>query len=232
MTSSPSSKQDWDLTPEAFEKLLVWLNPNREQAGKKYEEIRRRLIIILTCRGCVCAEDLADETINRVARKVPEIVNTYVGDPSLYFYGVAHKVHLEYVRKKPDPVPPAPLDCLEETEQEYECLEQCMKRLTSKSRELVLEYYQEERRAKIDRRREQATRLGIASNALRIRACRIRANLQDCVIECLKQRTQDETDNDFRSYSAEGFDRRKFDRRSLDRRRLDGREGSVNERKR
>ena len=227
MNSSPSRKKEWDLTPEAFEKLLAWLNPNREQAGKKYEEIRRRLIIILTCRGCICAEDLADETINRVARKVPEILDGYVGDPALYFYGVAHKVHLEYVRKKPEPLPPAPPDSLEETEQEYECLEQCMKRLTSKSRELVLEYYQEERRAKIDRRREQATRLGIAANALRIRAHRVRANLQDCVFECLEQRTQDETDNDFRSYTAEGFDRRRFDRRRLDRKK-----GSVNDRKR
>ncbi len=93
MSSLPSRKTEWELTPEAFEQLLVWLNPNREQAGSKYEEIRRRLIKILTCRGCTCPEELADETMNRVTRKVPEIIGNYVGDPSLYFYGVAHKVH-------------------------------------------------------------------------------------------------------------------------------------------
>ena len=175
MSSAPFRKTEWDLTPEAFEKLLVWLNPNREQAGSKYEEIRRKLIKILTCRGCTCPEELADETMNRVTRKVPEIIGNYVGDPSLYFYGVAHKVHLEYVRKKRDPVPPPAPDPPEETERDYECLEQCMERLTSKSRELVLEYYQAEKRAKIDRRKELASRLGIAVNALRIRAHRIRA---------------------------------------------------------
>jgi DNA-directed RNA polymerase specialized sigma24 family protein len=110
-----------------------------------------------------------------------------VGDPSLYFYHVARKIHLEYGRKKPDPVlAPAP-DPPQELEQRYQCLEQCMRRLTSKNRELVLEYYQEEKQAKIDRRKELANRLGIAANALRIRAHRIRASLQECVFECVKQ---------------------------------------------
>jgi len=177
----------WELTQEAFEKLLGWLNPDRDQAGKKYEAIRHKLIFILTCRGCTCPEDLADETINRVARKLPELIEHYTGDPSLYFYDVAHKVHLEYCRRKPHPVLSPASDPPQEIEQRYECLEQCMKRLTSRNRELVLEYYVEEKQAKIDRRRELANRLGIAVNALRIRAHRIRANLQECVFECIKQ---------------------------------------------
>jgi DNA-directed RNA polymerase specialized sigma24 family protein len=191
-------KKEWDLTPDAFEKLLFWLNPDRELAGRKYEEIRRKLIKILTCRGCSCPEDLTDETMNRVTRKVPEIADNYVGDPSLYFYGVAHKVHLEWVRRSgrtlvPPPVPDPP----EQTEQEYACLEQCMERLTSKSRDLVLEYYQEERKAKIDRRKHLADQLGIGVNALRIRAHRVRASLQDCVFQCIKRKEQDEIDSGF-----------------------------------
>jgi DNA-directed RNA polymerase specialized sigma24 family protein len=199
LSSIPFRKKEWDLTSEAFEKLLAWLNPDREQAGRKYEEIRRKLIKILTCRGCPCPEELADEAINRVTRKVPDIIENYVGDPALYFYGVAHKVHLESVRKKRDLVlPPAP-DFPEETERDYECLERCMERLTSKSRELVLEYYQEEKQAKINRRRELANRLGIAVNALRIRAHRIRASLQECVFECIKRKQGDEIDGGFDS---------------------------------
>jgi DNA-directed RNA polymerase specialized sigma24 family protein len=191
LSSVPFRKIEWDLTPEAFEKLLLWLSPNREQAGKKYEEIRRKLIKILTCRGCTCPEELADVAINRVTRRVPEIIDNYVGDPALYFYGVAHKVHLEYVRKKRDLVPPPAPDPPEEIERDYECLERCMERLTSKSRELVLEYYQEEKKAKIDRRKELADRLGIAVNALRIRAHRIRASLQECVFQCTQEKQQD-----------------------------------------
>jgi len=180
-------KRQWELNQEAFEKLLAWLNPNREQAGKKYEDIRHKLIFILTCRGCPCPEDLADETIDRVIRKIPEIGDGYAGDPSLYFYNVAHKIHLEYVRRKPALAPLPESDGPQLLEERYECLERCMERVTPKNRELVLEYYQEEKQAKIDHRRELASRLGIAVNALRIRAHRIRASLQDCVFECLNQ---------------------------------------------
>src|SRR5437764_14777727 len=87
------------LTQEDFNGLLEWLGQDREQAGDKYEAIRRRLIRIFISRGCHHAEEMADETINRVTFKLKEIRQDYVGDPALYFYGVANKVHLEYVRK-------------------------------------------------------------------------------------------------------------------------------------
>jgi len=188
MSIRPSPKKEWELTEEAFSRFLTWLHPDPEQAGKKYEDVRRRLIKIFACRGCTCPEDLADETINRVTRRVPEIAETYVGDPALYFYGVAHNVHLEYVRRKPDPKPPPAPDEQSQSEEQYACLEQCMDRLPSHSRDLVLVYYQEEKHAKIGLRKQLAARLGIPLNALRIRACRIRMNLHECVVECLKQK--------------------------------------------
>ncbi|HVN83189.1 MAG TPA: hypothetical protein VMW38_29665 [Terriglobia bacterium] len=189
MSIRPSPKREWELTEGAFTKFLVWLNPDPDQAGEKYEDVRRRLIKIFTCRGCTCPEDLADETINRVIRRVQEIAETYVGDPALYFYGVAHNVHLEYCRRKPDPQPPPVPDPPTQVEGEYACLEECMDRLPSQSRELVLQYYQEEKHLKIDLRKQLAARLGIPLNALRIRACRIRMNLHDCVLQCLQQKT-------------------------------------------
>ena len=181
-------KKEWDLTQEAFERFLAWLNPNSDKAGQKYEDIRRRLIEIFTCRGCNCPEDLSDETINRVIRKVQEIGDTYVGDPALYFYAVAHNVHLEYLRKKPNVQPAPPTGVDPQREKEYECLEKCMEELPPRSRDLVLQYYQEEKHAKIDLRKQLAIRLGIPLNALRIRACRIRMNLQACVFQCLQEK--------------------------------------------
>jgi DNA-directed RNA polymerase specialized sigma24 family protein len=175
------------LTQEAFDRLLSWLGPNRDEAGKKYETIRSRLIKIFTCRRCNEAEELADETINRVILKLESIEEKYVGDPALYFYGVAQKVHHEYLRKRPIPQVPTITASSEEIEQEYECLEHCMQQLSPSQRELVLEYYQEERRAKIDHRKELARKMNIALNALRIRAHRIRATLQQCVQNCLEQ---------------------------------------------
>jgi len=190
-------KTDWDLTQNAFDHLLAWLDADRILAGNKYEAIRGRLIRIFTCRGCFEAEDLADETINRVTAKVEAIANTYKGDPALYFYGVAQKVHLEYLRKTQarktvtfrdgatDNRNPGGATSNDETE--YQCLERCLGNLPSENRRLVLEYYQQERHAKIEHRKRLAEELGIAVNALRIRAHRIRLILQNCVQDCLQQ---------------------------------------------
>lgn len=187
------------ITQQAFDQLLNWLDADRDSAGSKYEKIRVRLIKIFACRGCGEADDLADETINRVTLKLGEIAESYSGDPALYFYGVAQKVHLEYLRKKPlvqessqvgrEPGGQTawPSEPVDDIEQEYACLERCMDRLPPENRRLVLEYYQEEKRAKIDHRKMLADQLGIAVNALRIRAHRIRSQLQQCVESCLDQ---------------------------------------------
>jgi DNA-directed RNA polymerase specialized sigma24 family protein len=181
--------KDWVLTKESFDALLAWLDPDRDEAGRKYEGIRLRLIKIFVCRGCREAEDLADETINRVSRKLKEIESTYSGEPARYFYGVANKVHLEYLRRKPVPVLPPPTDVSDDVEKEYACLERCIQNLTANNRMLVLQYYQEEKKAKIDHRKKLSNQLGIALNALRIRACRIRASLLECVESCLNEAT-------------------------------------------
>jgi DNA-directed RNA polymerase specialized sigma24 family protein len=192
-TYSPSSRfqmnKDWVLTKESFDALLAWLDPERDEAGRKYEGIRLRLIKIFVCRGCYEPEDLADETINRVSKKLKEIESTYSGEPARYFYGVANKVHLEYIRRKPVPIPPTPPDSSDDIEKQFACLERCMQDLTPNNRVLVLQYYQEEKRAKIDHRKKLADQLGIALNALRIRACRIRASLQQCVQTCVNEAT-------------------------------------------
>ncbi len=187
MNSQPASPKKWEITEAAFSRFLAWLNPNEEKAGEKYEEIRRNLIKIFVCRGCTCPEELSDETIDRVLRRIEEIGDTYVGDPALYCFGVAHKVHLEYVRKKPRPRPPAPESSLR-PEAEYDCLEKCMERITARSRDLILEYYTEEEQSIIKIRKKLAEKLGIPLNSLRIRACRIRATLETCVAECLREK--------------------------------------------
>lgn len=191
-------KKDWVLTQDKFDKLLDWLDADRDRAGRKYESIRLRLIKIFTCRGCHEAEELADETINRVIGRVVELTSTYEGDPALYFYGVSQKVHLEYLRKahgQPVNLPLAAessqntqvIDLTSNIEPEYECLERCLEQLPPNNRDLVLRYYQQEKKAKIEHRKSLATELGIAVNALRIRAHRIRLVLQQCVHNCIEQ---------------------------------------------
>lgn len=181
-------KDDTSLTPEAFEALLAWLgSDDRDRGGEIYKQIRRRLIKIFECRGCYDAEELTDTTINRVATKVPQIAKDYVGEKALYFYAVAQKVVLESWRKRAPVAPPPIAEKREEVEQEFECLDRCMQQLTENNRELVLAYYQHDKRAKIEHRKALAESLGFAQNALRIRACRIRAILQKCVMGCLAE---------------------------------------------
>ena len=174
--------KDWELSQEAFDALLDWLDSNREQAALKYEKIRRGLIKIFTGRGCVEPEDLADETINRVTSKLKEIEKEFSGDRTRYFFGVANKVHLEHLRRKlPQPAPPPTTDPAR-IELEYNCLERCIERLSKEHREMLLRYP-----AETDQRQALAEELGIAPNALRIRVYRIRMGLRDCVEKCIER---------------------------------------------
>ena len=178
-------KTEWVLTKEAFDMVLAWLDEDRDRAAEKYEDIRRKLIKIFARRGCPNAEELADETMNRVCRRVHEVAPTYVGDPALYFYGVAKNVYRESVATVPDPiiVPiPDPPD-----ERRHDCLDRCLEHLDAESRELILEYFQEDKTAKIIRRKELSDRLGISLNNLRMRIHRIKETLQQCVGHCLTQ---------------------------------------------
>jgi hypothetical protein len=99
---------------------------------------------------------------------------------------VASNIFLESLRKEKAPkiatakaVPPD-----EDEQRDYACLERCIEKLSGLERDLVLSYYQQEKHAKIDNRKKLAERLGLGMNALRIRACHIRAGLRDCVEEC------------------------------------------------
>lgn len=190
MDSSP--RRTWELTQEAFDELLAWLNPDREQAAQKYEDIRRRLVRIFMHRGCMTAEDSADKTINQVARRVPEIRATYEGDPALYFYGAARNIANEYFRNRVEETPVESLTLtappeveVDESEDEHRCLETCLAAMSPEHRELLLEYYREDGAAKIEQHKKIAQRLGLTANALRIMTFRLRARFKECMRECL-----------------------------------------------
>jgi RNA polymerase sigma factor (sigma-70 family) len=177
------------LTPEAFEQLLTWLDSDREKAGLKYEDIRFRLIRIFAWRGAHCAEELADDVINRVLSRVATLVPSYSGDPALYFYGVAQNVFLEYTKRKLEgPLPPAPRRD-ESDEADADCLDECLEQLDPESRWLILQYYQEDKQAKIAHRKALAGQLGINAHTLRMRAHRIKAMIKECLMKCREQAT-------------------------------------------
>jgi len=190
--SAPRRKRE-GLAPESFARLLDWLDPDRDRAGEKYELIRLRLIKIFVCRGCSAAEELTDETFDRVTGKLSEIAEGYVGDPALYFYGVAEKVYLEHGKRAGLQVP-MPDDVAQQNqpsdtaEKRYGCLDQCMQVLSEPNRKLILLYYgHDSGKDKISKRKELAQKWGIGANALWIRAHRIRESLKQCVSDCLQR---------------------------------------------
>ena len=180
----PAPKKFHVLRQEDFDRLLAWLDQDRERAGLAYEKIRWRLITIFAARECPVPEELADETMDRVARRVADIRETYVGDKALYFLGVANNVPHEYL-KRPAPAEPPPENDTEETERAYLCLERCLERLPADSKLLIRRYYSEEKQAKIELRKQLADELGVSLNTLRLRALRIREKLQACIERCL-----------------------------------------------
>jgi DNA-directed RNA polymerase specialized sigma24 family protein len=180
------AKQLHILQQADFDRLLEWLDPNPEVAGERYEKIRWRLIAILASRGCHVPEELADETIDRVARRVADIRDTYVGDKAIYFLGVMNNVHHEYLKR---PRPPQMVESHEdvgEQERVHSCLDKCLTKLTPHARQIIERYYAENKRAKIRLRRLIANELGITASNLRLRALRIRAKLQMCIDNCLE----------------------------------------------
>lgn len=187
-------KRVWELSPQAFEKMLDWLDKDREIAGQKYEAIRLRLIKILNYRGCLEGEELADKVIDRVAQKVDSIAETYQGDPVYYFLNVANKIYLEY-RRKPVSVElsddfagqSADFAANEDFQPEYECFRKCLENLPTQKREFIIGYYQENKKAKLIIHKQLAESIGIDYSSLHARAFRLRAALQKCVLNCLAE---------------------------------------------
>src|SRR5262245_14482393 len=177
-----------DLDCERFHHLLEWLDNDSEKAGAKYEWIRKRLITIFTSRGSTIPEELADRTIDRVARKLPEIRRTYIGDPAHYFCGVAGYIFRESRRKDKGSTTlimpmPAPATSDDDEEELYSRLDRCLDELPAVDRDLLVAYYRQDKQAKIESRKQLAVQFGVGMNALRIRACRIRADLQNRMLQ-------------------------------------------------
>jgi RNA polymerase sigma factor (sigma-70 family) len=179
------------MTPDTFELLLAWLGPDRDAAAQKYETIRNGLIRVFIARGCLAAEDLADETFNRVAGKVEGLRDTYEGNPARYFYGVADKIRLEYLRRQRphESVDDHPeLRAAEPPEEtaSQACLKHCLQELRLDQREFIVTYYSQSKRAKVELHENMAQESGLSKEGLRTRAFRLKGVLQKCLLKCLQ----------------------------------------------
>ena len=189
------------LTANAFAKLLDCLSADRERAGEKYEDLRRTLIRFFEWRGAPFPEEHADETFNRIARKLEAGVN--IKSINSYCHEVARLICLEALKghdSKRSPLEAINLAvdvasttdeaATEALEKEFRlsCLEDCLDGLPVESRELIVGYYQDEKRGRMDHRKALAQRLGLRRDALANRAQRVRDKLERCVSDCFKKK--------------------------------------------
>lgn len=172
---------------------------NRDEAGQQYQLIRDSLIRIFVSKGFSDAEDMADEAMDRVGNRLPELRETYVGEPARYFHGVARYLILEHGRKREtatEELPVLPRENVRHSD-EYECLLKCLQFLSKDKQELILDYYLYQGHDKIEHHRVMAAELGITDGALRGRAFQLRSRLEKCISNCLP--TLDKTKNAPRS---------------------------------
>jgi DNA-directed RNA polymerase specialized sigma24 family protein len=194
MDSSSVSKSEWTLTEEAFARFLACLAADAEIAGQQYERLHFKLVKFFDWQGAHFPEECADETLNRVVRKVE--AGEVIRDIFAYCQGVARLVFLETLKHPENKkvsldevqavaaasAPP------EDADQRSQCFADCLRQLPAANQQLILAYYKEEKRHKIDNRQALAERLGIPLNALRSRAQRLRNKLEACVNRCVKAR--------------------------------------------
>jgi DNA-directed RNA polymerase specialized sigma24 family protein len=181
------------LTQAAFDMLLARLDPDREEAGRKYDGYRRKLIKFFGLWGCASPEDCADESLDRTARRISE--GEEVKNVNAFLLGVARLLHKEIVKKeirqrnaaeglrrawevKRDP---------EEEEKRLTCYERCLNGLPLEDRHLFIQYYQGEGRARAHQRDDLRAQLNITINSLRVRAFRIRKSVAHCVRKCVER---------------------------------------------
>jgi|SRR5262245_19433005 len=172
------------VTPAAFDRLLSALDADRDRAAAAYEHLRERTTGLLRWWGASDPEDLADITLDRVARKLEEGAAIAQGSFGAYVRGVARMIFYEAQRRPKlhagDAAHLAPPPASDHAV--LACLDSCLNRLSEAERSLMLRYYGDGKPS--DVRRRLGVDLGVSMTALRIRAHRTRLQLERCVLDC------------------------------------------------
>lgn len=178
------------LGAEALEGLLLRLAPEREAAGLEYERLHRRLLAFFESHGSLEPGRDADETLDRLARKLRE--GHDIRDVPAYVHGLARNVLRETWRRtrreedaretlrelRPPPPPDGRL---------WSCFDRCLAALEPDRAELLVAYYSASRSSNRAWRAELAASRGLSLNALRIRVFRAREALRASLARCLAE---------------------------------------------
>jgi len=195
MEPPTESHRNRHITAEVFASFLLWLADDPAPAAAAYLDLRRTLVKYFVRKGCTDAEDLTDETLDRVAHIVHKDREKYPNRVALCC-GVARRVWFEQLRKAaPAPLEdenlPEPVHAEDEfSEDDFRCLDACIQELPVRDRELITEYHRFQGRRKIEIRKQLAETCG-GLNRLRVTTCRIRSRLHACISGCMQRSAVD-----------------------------------------
>jgi hypothetical protein len=183
-------------------RLLIRLDSEPAGAWEKYRGLRCRLVKFFEWNQCAFPEELADQVLDRVARKPPD---EEIRDVTEFAIGVARNIRLESYKKgqrethiEDRPGGQESLADPRDHEQEIvaeldhqsrlACLRECLGNLRPADRALALDYYSAHEEKQKIHRQKLAKAAGITMVALRVRANRLREKLELCVSNCLESR--------------------------------------------
>lgn len=181
-----NAKPKNELTREKFSTFLEWLSPDMDRAAEEYERLRFRLCLFFSQRQCSFADELADDTINRVIQKASE---EKIESKIAYCYGVAKNVYRESLRKRRDHLDVDELQIAAKAPEEptfpRECLDKCLEELPPESRDLLLDYFSESKLAKVELHQRISHSLKKTQTALRMQVMRAKKKVKTCVEQCM-----------------------------------------------
>jgi hypothetical protein len=176
------------------------LDSDRAAAAEKYVVLRHKLVRVFERLQYGDPEDLADEAIDRIAKKLEEEA---IRNLNSFAYSVAMKISLETRKASArfvsisdrdeggdsligDADPETRIIDDMRNARNVQCLDKCLKRLRAGDHELLLEYYQGEKQARIRCRQELAEKRATTMARLRSDVNLLREKLRGCVDRCLR----------------------------------------------
>lgn len=178
-----------DLGQLEFNALLNQLSADRQEAGTRYERIRRGLLIYFSNKGCADPAELTDTTLDRVAARL----DAFDGEKSRiesFIYGFARNIVMESKRSANRHLPLNGNEAFEDSSNHDEtfdmsCLKTCLSKLDAGDREMILKYHTvTDGKKKADARQKMIDELNVTPAAFYTKISRIKVRLRKCLEEC------------------------------------------------
>lgn len=184
-----------NFSPTSFDKFLALLDVDRDEAGLKYENLRQRLIKFFEWRNCEMSEELSDIVFDRVWRKIDE--GEEIQNVTAYSATIAQFVFKEFLRSNQrqnqliEDTPEVqnikanePIEEDENLSLRQTCFDKCLAEFSEENRKFIIAYYDTDEKTMIASRKRLAEQMNSSINTIRIKACRLKAKLEDCTFEC------------------------------------------------